>query len=109
VLEDWRDVTSGDNWSAASGFIVLHLTRALGHKAQSSHQETSQALTLIGGFHDDVNGVGGGTSGNRWRRSTSIVCAHVRLDAYDCRYDWRGRSATLVDGCGRVKALGPLW
>jgi len=79
VLEDWRGVTRGDNWSAAPGFIVLHLTRALCYKAQSSHQETSQALNLIGGFHDDVNGVCGGPSGDRWLRSTLIVCEHVRL------------------------------
>jgi hypothetical protein len=73
VLEDGRGVTSGDNGSAAPGFIVLHLTRALGHKGQSSHQETSQTLTLIGGFRDDVKGVCGGTASDRWLRPTLIV------------------------------------
>jgi hypothetical protein len=87
VLEDWRGVTSGDNWSAAPGFIVLHLTRALRDKEQSSHQETSQALTLIGGFHDDVNGFCGGTSGDRWLWSTLIVFENVILGEYHCRYD----------------------
>ena len=109
MLEDWRGVTSGDNWSAAPSFIVLHLTRALGHKAQSSHQETSKALTLIGGFHDDVNGVCGGTSGDRWPRSIIIVFEHVILAEYDGRYDWRGLSANLVYGCRRFKALGQCW
>ena len=73
MLEDGRGVTSGDNGSAAPGFIVLHLTRALCYKEQSSHQATSQALNLIGGFYDDVNGFCGGTAGDRWLRPTLIV------------------------------------
>ena len=106
MLEDWRGVTSGDNWSASPGFIVLHLTRALCHKEQSSHQETSKALTLIGGFHDDVKGVCGGPSGDRWLQSTIIVFAHVIRAESPCQDDWRGISTNLVYGCGRVKALG---
>jgi hypothetical protein len=88
VLEDLRGVTSGDNWSAAPGFVVLHLTGAPCNKEQSSNQETSKALTLIDGFHDDVNGFCGGTSSDRWLRSTIIVVEHVILAEYDCRYDW---------------------
>lgn len=94
VLEDWRGVTSGDHWAAAPGFVVLHWTRAPGNKEQRSHHETFNALTLIGGFHDDVNGCCGGPSGDRWRRSTLIVCEHVRLGEYHRRDDWLDRHVT---------------
>jgi hypothetical protein len=96
VLEDLRGVTCDDNWSAAPGFVVLHLTRAPCHKEQSSHQETSKALTLIGGFHDGVNGCCGGTSCDRWLRSTIIVCEHVILGEYHRRDDWLDRKVTDI-------------
>jgi hypothetical protein len=96
VLEDLRGVTSGDNWSAAPGFVVLHLTRAPCNKEQSSHQEISKAPTLIGGFHNDVNGCCGGTSGDRWRQSTIIVCEHVILGEYHRRDDWLDRNVTDI-------------
>jgi hypothetical protein len=85
VMEDLRVVTSGDNWSAAPGFVVLHLTQAPLTGELSSQQETPKALTLIGGFHDDVNGVCGGPSGDRWLWSTLLVCEHVILGEYKAR------------------------